>query len=57
MNKLIERLSRYSKQCLTERLDADFAEAIFDAIDIIKSQQQLIRILFDTVERMEHELQ
>ena len=33
MDELINRLSRYSKQCLAERLDYDFAHAIRDAIE------------------------
>lgn len=36
MEELIERLQRYSKQCLAERLDYDFAEAVVDAITILQ---------------------
>lgn len=31
MEELIKRLSRYSKQCLTERTDPDFADAVEEA--------------------------
>ena len=31
MEELINRLSRYSKQCLAERLDPDFADAVKQA--------------------------
>ena len=34
--ELIKRLSRYSKQCITEKLDADFAKANEEAIEILK---------------------
>ena len=53
MNKLIERLSRYSKQCLTERLDADFANAIYDAIETIELQHKLIMLLIDVLKETE----
>lgn len=39
MEELIERLQRYSKQCLAERLDYDFAEAVIDAITILQMVQ------------------
>ena len=38
--ELIKRLSRYSKQCITEKLDADFAEANEEAIEILKTARQ-----------------
>lgn len=31
MDELINRLSRYSKQCLTERTDPDFADGVEEA--------------------------
>jgi hypothetical protein len=37
MEELIERLSRYSPQCIAERLDPDFAEANVDAIEMLKA--------------------
>ena len=37
MEELITRLSRYSKQCLAERLDEDFAEAVEEAKQTIKA--------------------
>ena len=38
MDELINRLSRYSKQCLAERLDEDFAEAVEEA------KKQLVKL-------------
>lgn len=32
MEELIKRLSRYSEQCLAERLDPDFAKAVQESI-------------------------
>lgn len=34
---LKKRLRRYSKQCLTEFLDEDFAEAVYEAAEIVKN--------------------
>lgn len=35
--EIIKRLSRYSKQCITDKLDPDFAEANEEAIEILKT--------------------
>ena len=51
MNELINRLERYSEQCLTERLDADFAKAVVAAAAIIKSQHKLIMLLFSLLDK------
>ena len=32
---LLKRLHRYSVQCLTERTDDDYANAVYEAIDLI----------------------
>jgi len=32
---LLKRLHRYSEQCLTERTDDDYANAVYEAIDLI----------------------
>lgn len=32
---LIDRLKRYSKKCLTERTDGDFADAVWEAVEVI----------------------
>lgn len=34
---LISRLKRYEKGCIADRLDPDFADAVFEGIDLIKS--------------------
>ena len=36
MEELIARLQRYSAQCIADRLDYDFAEAVIDAITILQ---------------------
>ena len=36
LEELIARLSRYSEQCIAERFDPDFAEAIIDTIEWMK---------------------
>ena len=35
--EIIKRLQRYSKQCITDKLDPDFAEANEEAIEILKT--------------------
>lgn len=37
MEELITRLSRYTEQCIAERLDPDFAEAVIDAIVYLRT--------------------
>ena len=41
MEELIERLKRYSEQCIAERLDPDFAAAIIEAINVLSLCQML----------------
>ena len=41
MEELIKRLSRYSEQCIAERLDPDFAAAIIEAINVLSLCQML----------------
>ena len=39
---LVNRLTRYNKKCLSERLDADFADAVIDAADeIVRLRKEL----------------
>ena len=45
MEELINRLSRYSPQCIAERLDYDFAEAVVDAIEILKSVDSISKLV------------
>lgn len=37
--ELIERLNRYSEKCIAERLDADFAEAVGEAVKALGKPQ------------------
>lgn len=39
METLINRLHRYSKQCVADRLDSDFASAVQEAADVIEGLQ------------------
>ena len=41
MEELINRLSRYSEQCIADRLDPDFAAAIIEAINVLSLCQML----------------
>ena len=34
---IIKRLSRYTPQCIADKLDPDFAEANVDAVEILKA--------------------
>lgn len=36
-NQLINRLSRYSQKCLTDRLDPNFASAVQEAVQLLKA--------------------
>lgn len=44
-NELTIRLRRYSRACLAERLDPDFASAVYEAADGIESRDEIIRDL------------
>lgn len=37
MEETIKRMKRYSEQCIAERLDPDFAEAVIDAIVFLET--------------------
>ena len=42
--EIINRLSRYSPQCIADRLDPDFAEANVDAIEILKAAESMRKL-------------
>ena len=46
---LIDRLKRYSIKCLTERTDGDFAEAVWEAVEVIDG---LLNDLQDALDRI-----
>ena len=58
MEDLIKRLSRYSEQCIAERLDPDFAEAVTDAITTVKMAGEMNGLNYVLIlserERAEH---
>lgn len=41
LEELINRLLRYSEQCIAERLDPDYAEAIVDVIVYLRTIQAM----------------
>ena len=48
--KLVDRLGRYTGKALAERTDPDFAEAVQEAIDILKkfySQVEISHVEYD----------
>ena len=45
MSNLINRLSRYSKKCLSDNYDSDFADAVYEAIDVLSEMDQKIAVL------------
>ena len=42
---ITDRLRRYSRACLAERLDPDFAAAVYEAADGIESRDEIIKDL------------
>ena len=56
INSLCERLSRYSEQCIAERLDADFAAAVRQAIARLKVDDDTISFLRGSVDNYNSEL-
>lgn len=46
---LLDRLKRYSKKCLTERTDGDFADAVWEAVEVIDG---LLNDLQDALDRI-----
>lgn len=50
MDELLKRLNRYTRQCLTERTDPDFADAVQRAICVIE-EMRFDRELSDDIEK------
>lgn len=49
---LIDRLKRYSKHCLTQHTDPDFAEAVYEAVDVIDGLLNDLQEALDTIEEL-----
>ena len=56
MDELLKRLKRYSKECITERLDSNFAEAVEMAIAILAIDEKIIITQNDLLRLSEEEL-
>lgn len=48
---LLDRLKRYSKKCLTERTDGDFADAVWEAVEVIDGLLNDLQEALDTIEQ------
>lgn len=53
---LLDRLKRYSKHCLTQHTDPDFAEAVYEAVDVIDGLLNDLQEALDTVEELQSQL-
>ena len=53
---LLDRLKRYSKKCLTERTDGDFADAVWEAVEVIDGLLNDLQEALDTIEQNGKEL-
>ena len=53
---LLDRLKRYSKHCLTQHTDPDFAEAVYEAVDVIDGLLNDLQEALDTIEKKDKEL-
>lgn len=49
---LLDRLKRYSKKCLTERTDGDFADAVWEAVEVIDGLLNDLQEALDTIEEL-----
>lgn len=49
---ITDRLRRYSRACLAERLDPDFAAAVYEAADGIESRDEIIKDLSAVQQRI-----
>ncbi len=49
---LLDRLKRYSKKCLTERTDGDFADAVWEAVEVIDGLLNDLQEALDSVEEL-----
>ena len=48
---LLDRLKRYSKHCLTQHTDPDFAEAVYEAVDVIDGLLNDLQEALETIEQ------
>lgn len=48
MEETIKRLKRYSAQCISERLDSDFAEGVVDAIVYLETMLAMQKMKGET---------
>ena len=53
---LLDRLKRYSKKCLTERTDGDFADAVWEAVEVIDGLLNDLQEALDTIDQRSKEL-
>ena len=53
---LLDRLKRYSKHCLTQHTDPDFAEAVYEAVDVIDGLLNDLQEALDTIDQKSKEL-
>ena len=53
---LLDRLKRYSKKCLTERTDGDFAEAVWESVEVIDGLLNDLQEALDTIDQKSKEL-
>ena len=53
---LLDRLKRYSKKCLTERTDGDFADAVWEAVEVIDGLLNDLQEALDTIDQKSKEL-
>lgn len=50
---LLGRLKRYSKERIANSIDKDFADAVYDAIDMIDSLIDDLEEALNTIEKLE----
>lgn len=53
---LLDRLKRYSMKCLTERTDGDFAEAVWESVEVIDGLLNDLQEALDTIDQKSKEL-
>lgn len=53
---LLDRLKRYSKNCLKECTDGDFADAVWEAVEVIDGLLNDLQEALDTVDELQSQL-
>lgn len=53
---LLDRLKRYSKNCLKECTDGDFADAVWEAVEVIDGLLNDLQEALDTIDQKSKEL-